>query len=493
MHNPEDCYVCLIPKPTSVFESEGNFSLSRDTIIFTQKDNRETGFIANLLSTFLGEVSGYEAPVVEKGGDQERDSIYLSLSADESLGKEGYELSITTDGVRLHANSPAGLFYGVQTLRQLLPIYSSETASLPAVSIRDVPRFEWRGAMLDVSRHFFGVEDVKRFIDLISHYKINRLHLHLSDDQGWRVEIKSWPRLTEVGGSTQVGGGKGGYFTQEQYKEIVDYARSRYVMIVPEIDTPGHTNAALASYAELNSSEEAPELYTDTRVGFSSLWINSEITYTFLDDVIREVAALTPTPYIHIGGDEARSTSEEDYKYFIKRIQEIVAAHGKTAIGWSEIGEAELLPGTIAQIWIPAGFENAKRQSAKMILSPANKIYLDMKYDTSSPLGLDWAGLVSVKDSYDWEPGSYMEGLEENQIIGLEAPLWTETVQSMRDIEYMTFPRLLGVAELAWSPKGQTWDDYRQRLAAHGERMEAMGINFFKSPDVDWLRKKPDL
>ncbi|HJQ15245.1 MAG TPA: family 20 glycosylhydrolase, partial [Anaerolineales bacterium] len=198
------------------------------------------------------------------------------------------------------------------------------------------------------------------------------------------------------------------------------------------------------------------------------------------------VAALTPTPYIHIGGDEARSTSEEDYKYFIKRIQEIVAAHGKIAIGWSEIGEAELLPGTIAQIWIPAGYEGAKRQGAKMILSPANKIYLDMKYDTSSPLGLDWAGLISVKDSYDWEPGSYMEGLEESQILGIEAPLWTETVQTIKDIEYMTFPRLLGVAELAWSPKDQSWEEYRQRLAAHGPRMEAMGINFFKAPDVEW-------
>ncbi len=168
--------------------------------------------------------------------------------------------------------------------------------SLPAVSIRDTPRFDWRGAMLDVARHFFGVEDVKRYIDLISHYKMNRLHLHLTDDQGWRIEIKSWPRLTEIGGSTQVGGESGGYYTQEQYKEIVDYARSRYVMIVPEIDTPGHTNAALASYAELNSSEEAPALYEGTEVGFSTLWINSEITYQFLEDVIRELAALTPTP-----------------------------------------------------------------------------------------------------------------------------------------------------------------------------------------------------
>ena len=479
MHN-------LIPKPTSIFEYEGTFVISSNTIIFSQRDNPETVFIANLLSTSLGEVSGYEVPVVEQSSNPGQGNIYLSLNSEKSLGEEGYELSITTDSIRLKANYPAGLFYGMHTLRQFLPIRSSGTLSLPAVLIRDVPRFEWRGAMLDVARHFFGVEDVKRYIDLISHFKINRLHLHLSDDQGWRIEIKSWPRLVEVGGSTQVGGGKGGYYTQEQYKEIVEYARSRYVTIVPEIDTPGHTNAALASYPELNSSEEAPELYIDTQVGFSTLWINSEITYKFLDDVIRELAALTPAPFIHIGGDEARSTPEQDYKKFIKRIQEIVISHGKFAIGWNEIGEAELFPGTIVQQWVGVGYKNAKKQGAKFILSPANKVYLDMKYDTSTPLGLDWAGLISVKDAYNWEPSNYMEGLEESDILGLEAPLWTETVVTIEDIEYMTFPRLVGVAELAWSPKGQSWEEFRQRLAAHGERMETMGINFFKSPDVEW-------
>jgi hexosaminidase len=477
MHN-------LIPKPASILQSEGEFVVSPDVNIFVTDNTSEVVSIGRFLADFLRQATNDDFNIYV--GSQNAKSIQLTLSGDASLGEEGYELSITTDSVQLSASRPAGLFYGVQTLRQLLPTYASGTVSLPALSIRDIPRFAWRGAMLDVARHFFGVEDVKRYIDLISHYKMNRLHLHLSDDQGWRIEIKSWPRLTETGGSTQVGGEKGGFYTQEQYKEIVEYARSRYVTIVPEIDTPGHTNAALASYAELNSSEEAPQLYTDTQVGFSSLWINSEITYKFLNDVIRELTALTPGPYIHIGGDEARSTPEEDYKYFIKRVQEIVASHGKTAVGWSEIGEAELLPGTIAQIWIPAGYENARRQGAKIILSPASKVYLDMKYDASTPLGLDWAGLIPVQASYDWEPGAYMEGLEEDDILGVEAPLWTETVQTMEDIEYMTFPRLPGIAELAWSPKGKGWEEYRQRLAVHGKRMEAMGIHFFRSPDVDW-------
>jgi hexosaminidase len=474
----------LLPKPASIIEMEGELSFS--ALKEAQSDSSHPQLQA-LVQYFYDRVQ--EATGLQPSSAQDESQpapVVFKLDGDPALGEEGYELSVSVKGIEMRANQPAGLFYAIQTFLQLLPLHPTGTVSLPAISIRDTPRFGWRGTMLDVARHFFGVEDVKRFIDLIAHYKINRLHLHLADDQGWRIEIKSWPRLAEVGGSTQVGGGTGGYYTQEQYKEIVEYARSRYITIVPEIDTPGHTNAALASYAELNESEEAPALYIDTKVGFSSLWINSEITYRFLDDVIGELAALTPGPYIHIGGDEARSTPEEDYKKFIRRMQGTVVAHGKTPVGWSEIGEAELLPGTIAQAWIPAGLENARRQGAKMILSPANKIYLDMKYDTSTQLGLDWAGLISVKDSYNWEPGSFMEGLHEGDILGLEAPLWTETILTMQDIEHMVFPRLLGVAELAWSPKGQCWDEYRKRLAAHGKRMEAMGIHFYRSPDIDW-------
>ncbi len=483
MHNPTDRFACLIPKPASLRSSTGGFEVPARTKILIKKEE-ELEAIGHLLASYLEQAGATNVAITHTG--RSAGNIELSSHGDPVLGEEGYDLSITPQGIRIEANCPAGLFYGVQTLRQLLPVLPEETIRLPALSIRDLPRFPWRGAMLDVARHFFGVEDVKRYIDLISHYKMNVLHLHLSDDQGWRIEIKSWPRLTKVGARTQVGGGGGGYYTQEQYREIVEYARSRYVTIVPEIDTPGHTNAALASYAELNPSEEAPAPYEGMRVGFSTLWIDSEVTYRFLDDVIGELAALTPGPYIHIGGDEAQSTAEDQYKRFIQRIQEIVLAHGKLPVGWSEIGEAELLPGTVAQFWISAGYENARRQGAKIILSPATRIYLDMKYDASCPLGLDWAGLISVRDSYDWEPDGFMEGLAESDILGLEAPLWTETVQTMRDIEYMTFPRIPGIAELAWSPKGQRWEEYRPRLAVHGKRMKAMGINFFRSPDVDW-------
>jgi hexosaminidase len=447
-------------------------------VIQTNSFDEELKSLANYLGTQL--------EITENSSNQNANKIRLVLDDSGNLGEEGYQLEITTDEIRLCANRPAGLFYAIQTLLQMIPAAHSGTVNLPAVSIRDTPRFVWRGAMLDVARHFFPVEDVKRYIDLIAHYKLNRLHLHLTDDQGWRIEIKSWPRLTEIGGSTQVGGNGGGFYTQEQYREIIDYARSRYVMIVPEIDTPGHTNAALASYPELNQSEEATSLYEGMEVGFSTLWIDSQVTYQFLDDVVRELAEMTPFPYIHIGGDEARSTPIEDYKRFIKRIQEIVISHGKQAVGWGEIGEAEISPGTIAQHWVGATYQGAKEQGAQMILSPANKTYLDMKYDPSTALGLDWAGCISVKDAYDWEPGSYMYLLEENDILGIEAPIWSETLRSMNDLEYLVFPRMLCFAELAWSPKGGNWEEFRQRIAAHGEHMEALEINFYRSPEIDW-------
>jgi hexosaminidase len=468
----------LIPKPVSILPGSGEFVFSNLTVIQIDSSNEEVMSLAKYLSEQLR--------IAVKGSNQTTNKIKLELDDHGNLGDEGYELVITVDEIRICAIRPAGLFYGIQTLLQMIPPVHPATVSLPGVSIRDTPRFVWRGAMLDVARHFFCIEDIKRFIDLISHYKMNRLHLHLTDDQGWRIEIKSWPKLTEIGGRTQVGGDGGGFYTQEEYKQIIDYARSRYVTVIPEIDTPGHINAALASYPELNKSNEAPGLYEGTEVGFSTVWIDNEITYQFLDDVIRELAEMTPSPYIHIGGDEAKSTPDEDYKKFIKRIQEIVVAHGKITVGWAEIGDAELLPETIAQHWIGTTYQEAQKQGAKIILSPANKTYFDMKYDPSTLLGLDWVGLISVKDSYAWEPGSYMYLLEERDILGIEAPIWSETLVTMKDVEYLAFPRMLCLAELAWSPKGQDWEEFRQRLAAHGNQMEAMGINFYRSPEIDW-------
>jgi len=473
----------LIPQPATLISLNGSFTITKETKIITTEQLEQVRLareLAKQIHKFSGIMPNTQTENI-KGN-----TIELSLTDESQLGEEGCKLSISSDGILIQAHQPAGLFYASQTLIQLLSAHQNSTIHLPALSITDYPRFPWRGAMLDVSRHFFGVDDVKRYIDLISHYKMNRLHLHLTDDQGWRIEIKSWPNLTDHGAKTQVNGGGGGYYTQEQYREIVDYACKHYVTIIPEIDTPGHTNAALAAYPELNVTEDTPALYEGTEVGFSSLGIHMEITYKFLDDVIRELAAITPGPYIHIGGDEAHSTPKEDYKLFIERFEQIIYNHNKIPIGWAEVGAAELNPKTIAQHWQGAAYQEAKKQGCKIILSPGNKTYLDMKYDETSPLGLDWAGLVSVKDAYDWEPGSYMDQLEESDILGIEAPIWSETLLTINDIEFMAFPRLPGLAELAWSPKGQSWDEYKVRLAKHGTHMEKLDINFFRSPDVDW-------
>jgi len=314
----------IIPKPVSVTATGKYFILKPAASIFIQGESPEVQQIAAYLSGKLAPATGFAMGVKTTPSSPKKGSIYLTLApGNEKLGKEGYELTITDKLVTLTAGTAAGLFRGVQTIRQLLPakielaVKQEGPWKIATGTITDFPDYEYRGAMLDVSRHFFGVEDVKRYIDFLAYYKMNAFHLHLSDDQGWRIEIKSWPNLTQHGGSTQVGGGKGGFYTQEQYSEIVKYASDRYIMIVPEIDMPGHTNAALASYPELNCDGKATELYTGTRVGFSSLCTGKEITYKFLDDVIRELAALTPGPYIHIGGDESHSTKREDYIPFI--------------------------------------------------------------------------------------------------------------------------------------------------------------------------------
>jgi hexosaminidase len=342
--------------------------------------------------------------------------------------------------------------------------------------------------MLDPARHFLTVDEVKRYLDLLALYKINTLHLHLADDQGWRIEIDSWPRLATYGGSSEVGGGPGGYYTEQEYAEIVSYAAERYITVVPEIDMPGHTNAALASYAELNCDGNAPPLYTGTQVGFSSLCIDKEITYEFVDDVVRELAAMTPGPYIHIGGDEAHVTPHDDYVRFINRVEDIVASHGKRMIGWEEVAGADVSPDSIAQHWwTGAEAVQAAEKGMGVVMSPATKVYIDMKYNEDTELGLTWAGYSSVRDSYEWDPGSHVEGLPTSAVLGVEAPLWGETVENIEHVEFMAFPRMAGVAERGWSgADGRSWDEYRRRLAGHGERWEVMGVDFYRSPQVPW-------
>jgi len=252
---------------------------------------------------------------------------------------------------------------------------------------------------------------------------------------------------------------------------------------------PGHTNAALASYPELACDGVAPELYTGTRIGFSSLCTTKDITYTFMEDVIAELAALTPGPYLHIGGDEAQSTNLVDYIYFFQRVQPIVEKFGKQVVGWEEIAQAKLLPGAIAQHWnLEKGFAaQALVQGAKLIMSPADKAYLDMKYQASTSLGQDWGGYINLETGYSWDPTAQVDGLTEKNILGVEAPLWSETLNTMDDLEYMAFPRLLGIAEIGWTPQAKReWSEYKNRLAAHGPHLEILDVHFYQSPEVPW-------
>jgi hexosaminidase len=494
-HEPAKSYAeNLIPKPLSISYNSGEFALGDKTNIFTLGDSPELQKVAQYLSGILKPATGFSLPVSASTAAPANGNIYLKLSSEGDLGEEGYTLNVSTENIQLSAATPAGLFRGIQTIRQLLPpgiemsTVQPDKWIIPSISITDKPEYAYRGSMLDVARHFFSVEDVKRYIDLIAAYKMNVIHLHLSDDQGWRIEIKSWPKLTETGGSTQVGGGKGGFYTQEQYKDIVQYAADRYITIIPEIDMPGHTNAALASYPELNCNDSATKLYSGIEVGFSTLCTNKPVTYKFLDDVIRELSELTPGPYIHIGGDESHATKKEDYIPFINKVQPMVTKYGKTVIGWDEIALSTLQPNTIVQFWADA--ENSKeavRQGAKVIMSPAKKAYLDMQYDSTSKLGLHWAGYIEVDTAYIWDPANYVDSITRLNIVGVEAPLWTETIVTMDDIEYMVFPRLPGYAEIGWSQtKDRNWDEYKKRLASHGPRMKAMNIDFYPSAKVPW-------
>jgi hexosaminidase len=484
----------IIPVPVSVEGTGGIFTLTSAANIYVEPGTTEMTGIGQYLANRLNPSTGYGMQVLTTVGAPTNSNLYLTtIGGDPALGEEGYELVITPDLVTLVAYQPAGLFRGVQTLRQLLPpsIESSAVQAGPwemaTGTIRDYPRFVWRGAMLDVARHFFGVEDVKRYIDLLAYYKLNRFHMHLADDQGWRIMIHSWPDLATYGGSTEVGGGPGGYYTQAEYSDIVAYAQSRYITVVPEIDMPGHANAALASYAELNCDGVAPALFTGIDVGFSSLCTDKDVTYAFVDDVVREIAALTPGAYFHIGGDEAFVTGEADYKRFIQRVQAIVQSYGKQMVGWEEIARADLLTTSIAQHWNSDLAKRAAQQGAKVIMSPASETYLDNKYNASTRLGFSWAGYADVQDAYVWDPASQVDGVSESDVLGVESPLWTETIQTMDDIEFMAFPRLPGHAEIGWSPAtGRDWDEYQSRLAAHGPRMTAMGVDFYRSSLVPW-------
>ncbi len=484
----------LIPKPLQIKATHSAFGLDQNTGIYTA-----TGFTE--LSQYLAEKIKWQTNLdlsVNGTSNSNRNILIQKLSDSKLPNKEAYELNISQDSVVISANTAEGAFRGVQTLRQLIPETSNDTLSknklwlIPTGKITDYPNFEYRGAMLDVARHFFSVEDVKKYIDLLAYYKINALHLHLTDDQGWRIEIKSWPKLTEIGGSTEVGGGPGGFYTQEEYKDLVAYAAKQHITIIPEVDMPGHTNAASLAYPFLNGNGKEVTPYTGIEVGFSTFDTRKDSVYDFIDDVVREISEMTPGPYFHAGGDESLVTKKEDFNYFISRVDKIVKKHNKRMIGWDEIAHADIDTTAIAQFW--SNKDNAKlavEKGLKVILSPGKKAYLDMKYDSLSKYGLHWAGYIPVDTAYIWTPERYIEGVSKENILGIEAPLWSETITNMEELEYLAFPRVIGHAELGWSTEeNRDWEDYKQRLANQTPYLDRMNVKYYPSKLIDWKKSK---
>lgn len=524
--------ISLIPQPVSLVQGSGTLKLPFSLTIIADK-NEEVKRIATDLSRRLKTAAN--KVTVKEGKILLPKSIFLSLTNETGMPKEGYRLKVTATGISLTAIEPAGIFYGVQTLLQLFPkqIESPEIQkpvnewALPVVTIEDHPRFGWRGLMLDVSRHFFTVAQVKDYIDQMVKYKFNLLHLHLTDDQGWRIEIKSLPKLTEVGAWRVERTGTfgtfpkpqpgekatyGGFYTHEDIKELVKYAAERYVNILPEIDVPGHSLAAVASYPELSCTPG--EYYVSPGDRFmvwpgggqhfyglldNTICPANEKAYEFLDKVFTEVAQLFPFPYIHMGGDEtARNFWEkseqvkalmqkenlkdldEVQSYFVKRVEKIINSKGKKMIGWDEILQGGLAPNAAVMSWrgMKGGIEAAK-MGHEVVMSPTDFAYIDYMQGDASIEPPVYASL-RLKKAYQFEP--MPEGIDAKLIKGGQANLWTEQVYNMRHAQYMTWPRAFAIAEALWSPKEKrNWNDFVPRAERHFERFELAQVKYAPS------------
>ncbi|MER7705836.1 beta-N-acetylhexosaminidase [Kitasatospora sp. NPDC097605] len=497
----------IVPVPLSVAAGSGpGYRLTERTAVRTvpgteavERQAGEVRRIAEQLAEALRRPTGLPLPVAADAGAAGTEGISLLLDPGlpEATGTEGYRLTADATGVRITARAPEGLFRGTQTLRQLLPpqiesprpVTGGPEWTVAPVTVEDRPRYGYRGAMLDVARHFFTPAEVKGFIDRLALYKLNHLHLHLSDDQGWRIEIPSRPALTEVGAVSEVDGTPGGFYTAADYQEIVRYAQERYLTVVPEVDLPGHSNAILASYPGLDCTRSArPWPYTGIEVGFSTLCPTGDEVFAFTQEVVTEVARLTPGPYLHLGGDEVKKMSPAEYAQFVRRVNDQVTAAGKTPVGWNQTA-----PGGVGvlQFWDGRGgrdeeLKEAAERGAKVIMSPSGRSYLDMKYEAGYPLGLVWAGTIDVWTAYSWDPDTLLP-LPAGSVLGVEAPLWTETLDTPEELDVMLLPRLPALAELGWSSKeSHSWDRFKSRLAEEGARWEAAGYRYEKRREVPW-------
>jgi hexosaminidase len=510
----------LVPLPLKMEVGAGVFKLQAWTRILVDAKAAETG---RYLAERLGPATGWSFQLGAETEPPGGNILLLSTTrrANPALGAEGYELIVTEDFVVIRAPGPAGLFYGVQSLLQLLPptVFGAKPAgrgdwTIQCVRIEDQPRFEWRGLLLDVSRHFFTKDEVKELLDLMALHKLNRLQMHLTDDQGWRIEIKSYPRLTEVGAwrkgigfgldpkaSTAYGpdGRYGGYYTQADLRELVAYGAARHITIVPEIEMPGHASAALAAYPRFSCSGKG---YTTDGGIFPGVYCpGNEETFEFLQSILAEVIELFPGKYIHIGGDEvpkgnwqkcakcqARKAAEglkdekELQSYFVRRLEKFINSKGRSLIGWSEILEGGLAQNAAVMDWIGGGAE-AAGAGHDVVMTPTTHCYFDYyqsKDQAAEPRAI--GGFLPLDQVYSLEPmPAKLEARYQSHILGAQGNLWTEYVPSFKHSQYMIFPRLCALAEVAWSAKSsRNYADFARRLRAHLERLDQLGVNYRK-------------
>ena len=511
----------LLPKPVYVQSGEGSFVLNRKTALAYQ--NEDAGRAIRYFQNWMQ--AHWEMDLKNKGPRQSAKEGMIFFEHKSGLTHEAYELSVEPIGIRIKASDGAGWFYGIQTLIQGLPpakpdslVGQSVAIELPAVTIKDAPRFGWRGMHLDVCRHFFPVAFVKRYIDILALHKMNTFHWHLTEDQGWRIEIKQYPKLTEIGAwrvdredqpwnerTPPKPGEKatyGGFYTQEEVKEIVAYAAERFITIVPEIEMPGHSVAALAAYPEISCTGGPfyvmPGGYWP---GTNIYCAGNEKTFKLLENVLSEVVDLFPGKYVHIGGDEAfkarweqcpkcqKRMYDEHLKneaelqsYFIKRIETFLVSKGKCLIGWDEILEGGLAPEATVMSW--RGNEGgiaAAREGHDVVMSPTAYCYFDyVQAKEGEPPGPTYAGALKLEKVYSFEPvPEELDSVQAEHILGAQGNVWTEYIPNGKHAEYMAVPRMSAMAEVDWSPKeARNWDDFKKRLSQHLKRLDVLDVNY---------------
>lgn len=505
----------IIPAPVRMEVTKGQFVISNTTAIDCSSSVSELRSAALFLQKAVAEISGYQLPVNKPAARK----IVLVIENNKELGEEGYQLNVTSAGIQIKANTRRGIIYGIQSLLQTLPAIRTNAAlNVPCMTVTDYPGFKWRGMHLDVSRHFFGPEVIKEYLDLMASYKFNTFHWHLTDDQGWRIEIKKYPKLTSVGAwrvdqNDKVWGERpqakegeaanyGGYYTQEQIKEIVAYAAQRNITIVPELDVPGHSAAAIAAYPFLSCPQQQQLPMTGGNYSgmSSSLCPGNDSVFTFLQNVYTEVINLFPSAYIHIGGDEVDKTpwkhcakcqarikkeylknEEELQSYFIKRLEKFIISKNRRMIGWDEILEGGLAPEATVMSWRgEAGGIEAAKMNHDVVMTPGNPVYFDhyQADPVSEPLAI--GGFNTLKRVYDYEPlPKELNEQQSKHVLGAQANLWCEYITTPAHVLYMVLPRMLALSEVVWSPV-KDWNGFNERLQYHFKRFDQLQLPYSK-------------